>query len=305
VIDASEASMKRDFPTEAPAGLLWHYTGFDACKSILERGTMYASNLEFMNDTEEFNYALRLIRSAFAQPDRVPLDVGLPPMTPAQMYSQMHPYITHWLDGGIFVTCFSTKADDLSQWRAYANALPGFAIGFDPESLEARLKELHFTFEKCIYEREEQESIIQNGIDKALAETKAARFDPPNPGGKIVAFNSACARLSWSSFIQYAVRFKAQAFADESEYRAIKIGGGGTIASPDPAKPIYRQYRQSHSLVVPYIEWTLRDTDTHISPVKAVIVGPGPHKAEVAAAVQQMGGGTIKISVSNIAYRNW
>jgi hypothetical protein len=297
--------MKREFPTEAPDGLLWHYTGFDACKSILEKGTMYASNLEFLNDTEEFNYALKLIRRAFEKLDRIPADVGLPPMPPERLYDFLHTRITHFFyQNGYFVTCFSSKPDDLSQWRAYAGSIPGFAIGFDKEALRARLKMYGLRLYKAIYKPARQDWIIEAGLSRLFAQTREAQNEP---GSRLVAFASACGRLGGNRWLTIPARFKAPAFGGESEYRAVSIGELVKRSGPDgtTVERLKLQFRVSGSLVVPYYEWGLREENEAASPIRAVMVGPCPHKMQVASAVQQMCPGQIKVSVSNIAYRNW
>jgi len=55
---------------------LWHYTDFAAFKSIVEKGTMWASNLQYLSDTAEFNYTLELIRETLETKGVIPDDLS-------------------------------------------------------------------------------------------------------------------------------------------------------------------------------------------------------------------------------------
>lgn len=61
-------------------------------------------------------------------------------------------------------SCFSTKGDVLSQWRAYAENGSGFAIAIDP----LELGYMPVTLLEICYDREVQARRISEGIDHVL-----------------------------------------------------------------------------------------------------------------------------------------
>jgi len=44
--------------TELPA-LLWHYATFESLEGIITKGEVFASNLAYVNDTEEFQHSIK------------------------------------------------------------------------------------------------------------------------------------------------------------------------------------------------------------------------------------------------------
>jgi hypothetical protein len=49
-----------------PGRLLWHYTDFAGLNGIVN-GTMWASNLRFLNDTQEFRYAVEIAMKVLSE----------------------------------------------------------------------------------------------------------------------------------------------------------------------------------------------------------------------------------------------
>jgi hypothetical protein len=293
---------------EAPAGLYWHYTDFDGCNPIIANGRMWATNIEYLNDAAEFRYSLDLIKSIFERPGVLP-DVGLP-RTPTQVYQSLLPYISYMLDLGLYVTCFSKQPDDLSQWRGYANNIPGFAIGFDPTLLRNRLERWGFVLQDCIYDPSDQEAVVRSEISQMFGRlTSRKGFADMGPGEKVLALDGVSDHYGLGSFVEIAARFKSQKFKSENEVRAIRRSFSRDIDDDkDPHAPLQLKYRRSRTLVVPFWEWSLRKSENEESPIKCVMVGPGPHKHEVATAVNDLCHDhrvNALVTTSRIAFRNW
>jgi hypothetical protein len=113
-----------------------------------------------------------------------------------------------------------------------------------------------------------------------------------------------------------AATYKHQKFEDEQEWRLTRFA---PYASLTPAfrteTPLH--FRQSGSLVVPYIEFPLHKPTAPASaedlpvstPIKFVAVGPSPHPDLLREAVKEMvenaGLSSVKVTSSGVPFRNW
>jgi hypothetical protein len=99
---------------------------------------LLASDVRFMNDTEELKFGTRLLR------DRLEDAAVDPSISPEfrTAFADIAPYffpegILDW-PVGCFAACFCAKGDLLNQWRGYAGGTGGFALGLDRDALETR-----------------------------------------------------------------------------------------------------------------------------------------------------------------------
>jgi hypothetical protein len=198
-----------------------------------------------------------------------------------------------------YVTCFSERPDDLSQWRGYVHSPVGFAIGFDPKALREAAPEAKYRLEKCEYGIDAQRAFIDELICEALASAKADEelAVDPWPIGFPARYYGKHFTRRCESLAQKASTFKAPVFFAEKEYRAIcNIGN-----SADGVK-----FRQSGSLLVPYVEWKIPNAEHEDTPIKHLIVAPGPHKDDVVSATKRMLRKTrVQVTGSELPFRNW
>lgn len=120
-----------------PESVLYHYCSTATLLSILEHGKLRFSDVNMMNDTQEWRYCYELFERAAnvlleMVPDRASLE-GLDTsffghvddyLSPKQLIS--HPVIA----------CFSKYPDVLSQWRGYADNAQGWSIGFSGQAID-------------------------------------------------------------------------------------------------------------------------------------------------------------------------
>jgi hypothetical protein len=115
-------------PTDRPAQagrrrLLYHYTSADGLLGILSTGTLWATQIRFLNDTAEFTFARdALVREAYVRSARLrhPL---VKRIVTREIRRVEHGHIP------AYVVSFSERGNMLSQWRAYAPR-DGVSIGF-------------------------------------------------------------------------------------------------------------------------------------------------------------------------------
>jgi hypothetical protein len=114
-----------------PELIVWHYTSGPGLISIIESGTIYATQVSCLNDATEIRYAASKLREA--------LLAMLPRMGEDDPATQFVKRYIELLDDDdaspnnmhlpYFVCCFSALEDDLSQWRSYGGGENGYAIG--------------------------------------------------------------------------------------------------------------------------------------------------------------------------------
>src|ERR1700723_398094 len=110
------------------AGPLYHYTTGEGLVGILSSKQLWCTQISCLNDTTEFTYAIEEFQK----------------LVRTRLTEQHHPIQELFLRGleqylsapdaersQFFVTCFSEREDDLSQWRAYSGGEGGYAIQFD------------------------------------------------------------------------------------------------------------------------------------------------------------------------------
>lgn len=117
---------------------LYHYTTIDGLMGIVKDNTLFASNALFLNDSSELHYGQQLIKEVLEQTTASnefqtlwyqgfgtkEIDIILKVLNQIQTSAI----------GDIYVSCFTTQSDILSQWRGYANNA-GIRIGFKRDEI--------------------------------------------------------------------------------------------------------------------------------------------------------------------------
>lgn len=294
----------------APNALLWHYTNFRGLEGILG-GTIWASSLTYLNDTEEFHHgaaiALEVLQNELA------LALGA---THADYADTIHSTAVSFLrekyrPRDIFVTALSTEADDLSQWRAYGGASgPMFSVGFDPRRLEEQAARWLFELQEVKYKKRDivpdVRLALKLPIDEILETLHQSKGSP-----QLVSQWAASLAVE---LLMLAPLCKDEKFAAEKEWRLVRRQA---VLTRRPALEL--KFRHTGSLVVPYLAMPLHEPAkqndvmdngvTIESPVAAITIGPSPHPDELLYSVREMtariGLTGLRIEASSVPYRNW
>jgi hypothetical protein len=100
-----------------PPDQLYHYTGQKGLLNILESGELWATKVQYMNDTTEFRLAVELADSRLKERIKIIPDEG---------GRKLVKYIIDGLSGiahvNICSVSFCEEPDLLSQWRGYSSA---------------------------------------------------------------------------------------------------------------------------------------------------------------------------------------
>jgi Protein of unknown function (DUF2971) len=295
-----------------PPEILYHYTSQLGLIGMLNKKTIWASKIHYLNDSKEFAPALDLARCELTERIKAstsPVDrsrLELLRDTIDTTYT-----IEYTIEGvNTCVCCFSELEDDLSQWRGYGGGSAGFSVGFTREWFTRVKETLGLSLIPCIYEPEDQQRLVQDEIDEFLA-TKAEKepdyWDrnrshrhPDRPRTLVPlphAGNDFATRLA-----QIAPRIKHESFKDEIEWRL--------VAENVPAFELC--HRPGASMLIPYYNIPIGDDDK-VDSIREIVVGPTPHPDLSAASVRSLAiaagldnpDNILKTKTTSIPFRNW
>ncbi len=268
---------------EAPP-VLYHYTRHRGLVGIIGEGKLWASQVQFLNDSLEFEQAWRV------------LEAWLPQDGFGQAFRSLLSR-DRQLKHGVCVTSFSERDNDLSQWRAYGDVGNAYSIGFDLKALLEVAQLYGGRLVKCAYAAAEQTRELGRVVGPHY-EAFAAFYE--RVGGDLKPHAADVNELVdrfMAEFLVLAPTLKSDAFKDEHEYRLI---------FPPPHKDLPLKFREGRTFVIPYleIEWCKIE---HKFPIADLVVGPGPHTDLAAQAASTVlfarGYFNGQVRISDIPYR--
>jgi hypothetical protein len=231
---------------------LAHYTHLDAFRQIVEKSTLFASNIRFLNDRQEMEYGLGEATKF--------LDTTIEEDDGSKRKKAVLRAVKNKLAKSIpqaYACCFCEDSDSLGQWRGYTNNTQGVAIEFDSTELTHHFDAVNSTLQKVIYGEGETRSMLRNHLKSALVDLDG-QFE------ELLGVDDAEAAESIKSLLLgLAPRFKHKSFKDEQEWRML-------VTKPTDLQNI--QFRTRDNVLVPYI--ILGDVKKPL-PIKRIVIGPG------------------------------
>jgi 5-carboxymethyl-2-hydroxymuconate isomerase len=247
--------------------LLYHYSSGSALLGILESRSIWATNIRFLNDSTEYRFALEMAKSLVAnrkENTRNRITAGL--------YEVLKDRLTSEFQKEVFVSSFSERPDQLSQWRAYCLPHGGYAIGFrSKEIVNSRNSSATGWLVRCRYDEESQLSLIEElfkVVEEYAEENRALASD---------RVYRESYKLVGRLLPLVAPALKDPSFAEEQEWRLVRS------AESFDGFPLFRS---ALSMLVPYHEHQLAAPGESL-PIEEVIVGPTPHPK---LAIEGVGG---------------
>lgn len=234
---------------------LYHYTDAAALIGIVTGRAVWASQLQFMNDREEFAHA----RHEGARLVNERID-SRPPQS-----QDLIRKIAQKLETGRtiirnFVFSLSERPDILSQWRGYAPN-GGYCIGFSTAYLRELCHKHSFSLAQCVYDQSTKEAAVDRILDEVIRPIHSSKMTEQEEqnfiGNAIQAFRSV------------APIFKHRSFEEEAEWRIWGMVDRGSHRS---------KWRARGSLVHPYAELALHDPGEGQQILNEVWIGPGLDK---------------------------
>lgn len=277
-----------------------HYTSLTALKGIISSGVMWASNVGFLNDDEEYKYAHKLLHEQLAARSQEledhrrqvqELGLGVLPEVP-------HPY----------VMSFSKVCDALTLWRGYAPSKGRVCLSFDEAALRKVFRRVMQQVAKangldsldypniqrhvCIYDLPKQRDAIE-GLLKVLPIRRRAMVDSQ--------YWYTVSHGVIERYFVATVSLKHPAFADEREVRY-------SFNELRYALPYKVAFRVSGSRFIPYMEVPIADTAGKI-PLRRVTIGPSPSLERSQTSVRMLlnyaGYKHVDVTPSRVPFREW
>lgn len=266
---------------------VFHYTNSTGLMGIIDKAKLRASHIAFMNDAKEYAYGAELLNRVITEKQtKQRNEEGIIEV----IYQFIQPErfsVAHYMP--CFVFCFTSKRDDLSQWRAYGGGEGGFAIGFDTDNLLKIFKGKLCYSSYVLYDADKQhqyaEVLINKTLDLYNKHASVHRDDRDYSDRWYEAWRAVASCL--------APLVKYPAFLGEDEWRIVYI----------PATPEEFHFHEGSSSIRPFVEVDI-DPDLLI---KEVLVGPGSHKDLNKIALDMLLGkkgiSVCNIEISQIPYR--
>ncbi|EGD2938798.1 DUF2971 domain-containing protein [Salmonella enterica] len=237
--------------------LLYHYTDQNGFIGIIENKQLWATKIQYLNDSKELYLAFEFAKKILQ--DKLPLADNDNCKARIERLMANLSNITHI---NICVCSLSEIGDLLSQWRGYSNKQGGYSIGFDVEELKIMAKKNNYRLEKCIYDENEQISLIKEIIDETL--NIFISYEEPNP--QYPEYSSKSSEYFNERIISSAPLIKSKTFGEEQEWRLISSSGISLEKL---------SFRPGTSMLIPYHKIKFRDDFWNI--IRQVIVGHTPH----------------------------
>jgi len=298
---------------------LWHYTSIEGFYGITTTKQIYATDLRFLNDREEFTHARKLTEELIQEsPETGPNGYGL-----REIVRQTIKYL---FDPGIgplrpdylqfFVVSFSAAEDQLSQWRGYSRGSSGASLGFDLSRLRQHEFGLDLDrirrstggdfpafFAPCVYDQSKKKELIRfalhHGIEglssiynelpqvKSLLETKSPTSDYLSVFNEIrekVKDPMRMKRLVDAVLRTFIDLFQIVALLKNPSFEEEREWRLLISGKQDEAPPYARQFRVGSTTLVPYVAYPFSTEPNAQVPLSDLILGPGSDEHAVSAA---------------------
>jgi len=277
---------------------IWHYTTGASVISIIESGTLYATQVSCLNDSTEIRYASNLLMSAL-------LDLRGSASLSAEeakfmdeviKFSSQEPAVSIHIPSRWFVTCFSRQKDDLSQWRAYSGGENGYALSFPAgEFFGNNGLVVHVNYDQELHKK----------LARTIAEATIHFFrEGLNHRGGAWEPWAKEFLPEWDLALSYLPPMvKDPAFAAEDEYRIVHelvVGDLGSL-----------KFRQKQSLMSRHLPLAFSRPNTsaqsQLLPIGEVMVGPSRYqevsRTSVDTLLKQKGYTNVPVSLSGVPFQ--
>lgn len=227
--------------------VLFHYTCADGLLGMIQNGTLWLSQIQYMNDSHEYHHTFDIAKQRLGHYACV--GESCKRALSAKLFDYFSSSKTM---SRTYVFALSEKPDLLSQWRGYAKD-GGYCIGFDFKELNSLASKNGLKLVKCVYKIEEKTAIIDDCIMSIIAMVKVW----PMPDDHY----SAILTKLVNELRVFAEYFKHESFEEEVEWRLV-----GLVSAHDKRG----KWRTKDNSIVPYCELELNVKDI----IKEIIIGP-------------------------------
>lgn len=258
-------------------GTLYHYTSSAGLLGILQSQKIWGTEASYLNDAQEVKYGLDLINCTlkeFLHDDR---------NWAKNLFEVAIKTIEERDNQEIYVACFCEKGDLLSQWKGYSRFGDGYAIGFPTSQLSKYQRKspyFHIKFLPVIYDKNRQVEIVKTEchyileyVETILNDFSSSKdFEPKQFQDRLLTTAGQCLG---DYLIYESIRFKAKAFEEEHEWRAVYVSTPPLNDWEEMEKHL--KFRVAGSHIVPYVELDVAPSaqkEVWFLSISEIIVGP-------------------------------
>jgi hypothetical protein len=235
-----------------PPAVVYHYTGSAGLIGLIEKGKVWVTKVEYLNDPVEEAYGRKIVASvAMEEAEKEP---------DAQIAKFLISVAKHISEGSLgyatnyYLASFSASSDDLTQWRAYGKDGWGYAVGMRVG--KNGIGNEHIV--PVIYSERDQRELTRRCL---LLAVRTIREEGTTPA----ALEKAYAELS-SVLLELIICMKQEAYAHEKEWR---------IVFERKQEKVHFREGRNHT-VIPYIPIKLIGGKGELSkiPIEKILLGP-------------------------------
>jgi hypothetical protein len=215
---------------------LFHYTTVQGLKGIIEDKCLWATAASYLNDASEIEYGCKILREVLDSWETTNGDDDSLAMTVLDCLKALFNESESNLDRAatIYVACFCTKNNLLSQWRTYGQTggysvgFRLFGTGFPAESAKTfgGLKPENAGYRAAlmpvIYERKDQLTVLRDTLKRnleALELPELKRVYEALDTNRRQQFMAHAVLLIEHFLVEQIVAFKDKAFEEENEWK--------------------------------------------------------------------------------------
>lgn len=248
-------------------GCLYHYTTPVGLKGILETQKIWGTESSYLNDAQEIKYGVGFVTNYLSEIRT--RESGLT----AQLAGLAMEKLCADVDTEIYLACFCERGDLLSQWKGYTNFGGGYSIGFKASDLFRTKRKSPFygiSIRRVVYDKKTQAEMIDSEI-KAVCEIACNLISEYSEYSNYIIEHAS--RHLAHDLTVLLMQFKANAFQEEQEWRAIWDNNGGSSRE----EPLPVEFRVSGKDIVPYVELDIAPSaqkQVWFLPIEEIIVGP-------------------------------
>lgn len=266
-------------------GYLYHYTSPDALINIIEKSSLRFTDIEYLNDKDEFTYIFKLVKEISR--DRLDevsnyiseMSKDLTPDNIGYILTQNAKRSGFYgIEEGKYYVLSGTEVDDsLPMWVYYAKngRYAGYSIKMDIKKLASAFKDVEgeFLYGSVIYDKKTQISIIKqltleilNRLKEKLADSKDDEPYISNAQGDF-----------WTMINAVRLFFKREKFSHEKETRIVLLAKPKKECRPEEdGKPetdskIILKHQSVNGVIKPYIEYKFPDK---VLPIVSITISP-------------------------------
>lgn len=230
--------------------IYYHYCSLKSFDAIINSKEMYLSDPLKMNDTMELMWGLNTLEilNNINESDNKDID----------FIYKIKKYLKIQGNSQVFIASFSSKSDDLSQWRGYADDGKGVAIGFNLNKISKRSDINDFDINYKNLSEQLQIKYIYNDIYKVLNNF----FEVSNKKMEQTAM-----RRRVGAILPELAKYKNSTFEIESERRLL-YNERSNCERDDKLKHYFRVTNKGDDI----IEYVKLPID--LSSIDSIIIGP-------------------------------